>query len=315
MAEVSYDYHVPIMKGEVIKFLITSPDGVYVDGTLGGGGHSRSILENISSNGKLIAIDRDIEAIKHSDILSKEYNNFVPIHGNFHNISNILNKLNINKIDGCLLDLGVSSYQLDNGYRGFSVHQDNYLDMRMDTSSGITAAEYLQNVTKEEFERILYDYSDENWAKRIAEELIEYRSKQPVKTTYDLVQIVDNAIPKKVRMKIQGHPARKTFQAVRIAINDEIDPLYDCLIDIIELLKPNARICVLTFHSIEDRIVKNCLKKCENPCTCDPKLPICVCGKKPLGKILTRKPIIANDDEQTNNIRSRSAKLRIFEKY
>lgn len=314
MTNISFDYHIPIMKEEVINYLITSKDGIYVDGTLGGGGHSAAILEKISINGKLISIDRDECAILHAEPLKHNYSNFTTIHDNFHNIKSIINDLNILKIDGCLLDLGVSSYQLDNRDRGFSVHQDSFLDMRMDTSQGITAAEYLNSIDKSDFEKLLYEYADEKWAKRIAEELIKFRINNPINTTGDLVKIVDRAIPKRVRSSIQGHPARKTFQAVRILVNDEIKPLNDCLISIIESLNTGARLCVLTFHSIEDRIVKNCFKKCENPCTCDPRLPICVCGKKPMGKILTRKPIVASEAEQKNNSRSHSAKLRVFEK-
>lgn len=314
MRLVNNFYHVPIMTSEVISYLITSLDGIYIDGTLGGGGHSTEILKSINYKGKLIGIDRDMDAINNAKFLTDTYHNFTCIHNNFHNMSSILDELNIDLIDGCILDLGVSSHQLDSDNRGFSVHYNSPLDMRMDSNSGITAAEYLNSISQIEFEKTLYTYSDEKWAKKIAEELIKFRQKKPLKTTFDLVEIVDKAIPRAVRLKTSGHPAIKTFQAVRIAINDEINPLYDSLVNIVKRLKSRARLCVLTFHSVEDRIVKKCFKTMQNPCTCDPKLPICICGKKSLGHILTKKPILANEKELKLNPRSHSAKLRVFEK-
>lgn len=312
---IDVNYHVPIMVDEILENLITNPDGIYVDGTLGGGGHSSQILKNISKSATLIGIDRDIEAIEHADTLCEAYPNFVCIHDNFHNIMGILTRFNISKIDGCLLDLGVSSHQIDTEHRGFSYNVDAHLDMRMDTSQGITASEYLNVVDLTEFETILYQYADEKWARRIAEKLGEFRKERPVQSTFDLVEIVDRAIPKKVRLAIRGHSAKRTFQAVRIAINDEIKPLQDALESIISALKSGGRLCVLTFHSIEDRIVKNYFKSLENPCTCPPKAPICTCGKKPVGRCIIRKAMLPKENEVAENIRSHSAKLRIFEKY
>lgn len=313
--DIDVSYHVPIMVEEILENLITDKNGIYVDGTLGGGGHSLEILKNINPNAKLIGIDRDLEAIEHAAFLQEHYHNFIPVHDNFHHIQIILEQLHIDFIDGCLLDLGVSSHQIDSDHRGFSYNLNSALDMRMDTTQSISAKEYLNSVDLKEFEKILYQYADEKWAKRIAEKLGEFRNKTPLETTFDLVEVVDRAIPKKVRLSTKGHSAKRTFQAVRIAVNDEITPLESTLKNIISLLKPKGRLCVLTFHSIEDRIVKNCFKMLENPCICPPKAPICICGKNAIGKSLLRKALQPGRKEIDSNIRSHSAKLRIFEKY
>lgn len=307
-------YHVPILKDEIINYLVINNNGIYVDGTLGGAGHTTAILEKISINGKLYSIDRDTDAINNAKLLKQKYPNFYTIHGNFQNAKELLANQNINKINGAMLDLGVSSHQLDSEDRGFSYHVDSDLDMRMDTTQGITAKEYLNTVDKSQFISDLYTYSDEKWASRIADKLIEYRNETILNTTFDLVKIVDSAIPLKFRTQIKGHPAKRTFQAVRIAINDEIKPLKKALEDFIDLLVPGARFCVLTFHSIEDRIVKQTFKELENPCICPPKAPICTCGKISKGKVLTRKPILPSEFENNINSRAHSAKLRIFEK-
>lgn len=312
---IDENYHVPIMVKEVLEGLIQDTNGIYVDGTLGGGGHSSHILQTLSPNGKLIAIDRDLEAIHHAKYLKTQFPNFICVHDNFHHIQKILEELQIEQIDGCLLDLGVSSHQIDSEHRGFSYNINSTLDMRMDTSKGKSAKEYLNTVDSNEFEKILYDYADEKWAKRIAEKLIEFRKEKQLETTFDLVEVVDRAIPKKVRIGIKGHSAKRTFQAVRIAVNDEILPLKKALADIIAILKPKGRLCVLTFHSIEDRIVKSLFKELENPCVCPPKAPICTCRKKSLGKSILKKANLPSKKEINENIRSHSAKLRIFEKY
>ncbi|MDY5730498.1 MAG: 16S rRNA (cytosine(1402)-N(4))-methyltransferase RsmH [Eubacteriales bacterium] len=311
---IDTNYHVPILLNEILENLITNRNGIYVDGTLGGGGHTIEILKSLSPDAKHIGIDRDPEAIVHASSIANHFSNFTLVHNNFHNLPEILENLNISKIDGCLLDLGVSSHQIDTPDRGFSYNFDAPLDMRMDNSKGISAKEYLNTVSKQEFERILYNYADESWAKRIADKLIEFRATKPLKTTFDLVTVVDNAIPQKVRYNIKGHSAKKTFQAVRIAVNDEIQPLENALTQIIHCLKPGGRLCVITFHSIEDRIVKNCFRTLENPCTCPPKAPICTCGKVPLGKSYIKKPILPQFKELNDNNRSHSAKLRIFER-
>ena len=262
---------------------------------------------------RLYGIDRDEEAIAAASARLKDYPGFQAIHGNFHDAAELLHAAGAPALTGALLDMGVSSHQLDEGGRGFSYHEDAPLDMRMDTSRGETAAEYLARITPEEFRRILTDYGEEKWAARIAQIFAEKRAQKPLETTQDLVAVVDAAIPKAVRRKDDGHPARRTFQAVRIAVNDELAPLEKALYDFVDLLAPGGRLLVITFHSLEDRIVKNTFRTMQNPCICPPKAPICTCGRKPLGKAVggAVKPAKTEVDE---NVRSRSAKLRIFEK-
>jgi len=298
----------------VMEWMDPQPDGVYADGTLGGGGHSEGILRLSGGTAKLYGIDRDLEAIAAASDRLKDFSGFQAIHGNFHDAKELLAAAGAPALNGALLDLGVSSHQLDVGGRGFSYHEDAPLDMRMDKSQGITAAEYLANITEAEFRRILTEYGEEKWAARIAQVFMEKRTQKPILTTGDLVAVVDAAIPKAVRRKDDGHPARRTFQAVRIAVNDELAPLEQALCDFVDLLAPGGRLLVITFHSLEDRITKNTFRRLQNPCICPPKMPVCVCGKKPLGKALAGGAVKPGKNETADNTRARSAKLRVFEK-
>ena len=307
-------HHIPVLFDEVMEWMQPRADGVYADGTLGGGGHSEGILRLSGGTATLYGIDRDEDAIRAAGERLKGYPGFHAIHGNFHDAKALLAAAGAPPLTGALLDLGVSSHQLDEGDRGFSYHEDAPLDMRMDRSGGLTAAEYLAQVTPEEFRRILTDYGEEKWAARIAQIFAEKRAQKPIQTTADLVAVVDAAIPKAVRRKDDGHPARRTFQAVRIAVNDELAPLEKALRDFVELLAPGGRLLVITFHSLEDRIVKNTFRAMQHPCTCPPKAPICTCGKVPLGKVLGGGGVKPSNREVQENVRARSAKLRIFEK-
>ncbi|MCR4886784.1 MAG: 16S rRNA (cytosine(1402)-N(4))-methyltransferase RsmH [Clostridiales bacterium] len=303
-------HHIPVLLAEVLDALDPRAGGVFADGTLGGGGHSEEILRRIGDTGVLYGIDRDPAAIAAATARLSGYPGFRAVHGNFHEVKALLPGVRLN---GGLLDLGVSSHQLDTPERGFSYHEDAPLDMRMDTTGGVTAAEYLNTVSEKEFCRVLREYGEEKWAARIAQILMEKRAQRPLATTADLVAVVDAAIPKAVRRKDEGHPARRTFQAVRIAVNDELAPLEKALNDWVDLLVPGGRLCVITFHSIEDRIVKLAFRKMQHPCTCPPKAPICVCGKKPLGKAVGGA-IKAGEQELAENSRAHSATLRVFEK-
>ena len=307
-------HHIPVLFDEVMEWMQPRADGVYADGTLGGGGHSEGILRLSGGTATLYGIDRDEDAIRAAGERLKGYPGFHAIHGNFHDAKALLAAAGALPLTGALLDLGVSSHQLDEGERGFSYHEDAPLDMRMDQSTGLTAAEYLAQVTPEEFRRILTDYGEEKWAARIAQIFAEKRAQKPIETTADLVAVVDAAIPKAVRRKDDGHPARRTFQAVRIAVNDELAPLEKALRDLVELLAPGGRLLVITFHSLEDRIVKNTFRAMQHPCTCPPKAPICTCGKAPLGRVLGGGGVKPSHQEVQENVRARSAKLRIFEK-
>ncbi len=307
-------HHIPVLFDEVMEWMDPQPDGVYADGTLGGGGHSEGILRLSGGTAKLYGIDRDLEAIAAASDRLKDFPGFQAIHGNFHDAKELLAAAGAPALNGALLDLGVSSHQLDVGGRGFSYHEDAPLDMRMDKSQGITAAEYLANITEAEFRRILTEYGEEKWAARIAQVFMEKRAQKPILTTGDLVAVVDAAIPKAVRRKDDGHPARRTFQAVRIAVNDELAPLEQALCDFVDLLAPGGRLLVITFHSLEDRITKNTFRRLQNPCICPPKMPVCVCGKKPLGKALAGGAVKPGKHETEDNTRARSAKLRVFEK-
>ena len=307
-------HQIPVLFDEVMEWMQPRADGVYADGTLGGGGHSEGILRLSGGTATLYGIDRDEDAIRAAGERLKDYPGFHAIHGNFHDAKALLAAAGAPPLTGALLDLGVSSHQLDEGERGFSYHEDAPLDMRMDRSGGLTAAEYLARVTPEEFQRILTDYGEEKWAARIAQIFAEKRAQKPIETTADLVAVVDAAIPKAVRRKDDGHPARRTFQAVRIAVNDELAPLEKALRDFVELLAPGGRLLVITFHSLEDRIVKNTFRAMQHPCTCPPKAPICTCGKAPLGRVLGGGGVKPSNREVQENVRARSAKLRIFEK-
>ena len=307
-------HHVPVLFDEVMEWITPQPDGVYADGTLGGGGHSEGILRLSGGSARLYGIDRDPEAIAAASERLKHYPGFRAIHGNFHDAKNLLAEAGAPALNGALLDLGVSSHQLDEGGRGFSYHEDAPLDMRMDKSQGITAAEYLAHIDPNEFRRILTEYGEEKWAARIAQVFAEKRAQKPILTTGDLVAVVDAAIPKAVRRKDEGHPARRTFQAVRIALNDELAPLEQALCDFVHLVAPGGRLLVPTLHSLEDRITKNTFRRLQNPCTCPPKMPVCVCGKKPLGRALAGGAVKPGRQETDENPRARSAKLRVFEK-
>ena len=304
--------HIPVLLNECIEGLKIKPDGIYVDGTLGGAGHSSKIVKKLSKTGILIGIDRDEEALKAAKNRLKEFDNIKYIHGNHDEIKNILKELKIDKVDGILLDLGVSSYQLDEASRGFSYMSNSKLDMRMDRTSKLTAEEIVNTYSDKELSKILFEYGEEKFANRIANKICEYRKEKRIETTQELTQIVEKAIPKK--MQNEGHPAKRTFQAIRIEVNNEIEPLYNTILDCIDALKPSGRLCVITFHSLEDRAVKNAYADANGKCTCPPGLPYCVCGAKKIGNIINKKPIIASDDEQKQNSRSKSAKLRIFEK-
>ncbi len=307
-------HHVPVLYDEVMKWMNPVPQGVYADGTLGGGGHSEGILKSTQGQATLYGIDRDENAIRAASERLKVYPNFRAIHGNFHDAKALLEEAQAPKLTGALLDLGVSSHQLDTADRGFSYHSDAPLDMRMDQSRGQTAAEYLATIEEQELRRILTEYGEEKWSARIASIFIEKRAQHPILTTSDLVAVVDAAIPKAIRRKDDGHPARRTFQAVRIALNEELDPLNDALRDFVDCLEDRGRLLVITFHSLEDRLVKNAFRKMQNPCTCPPKMPICVCGQTSLGKVLGGGAIKPSKDEVTDNVRSRSATLRVFER-
>ena len=306
--------HEPVLLQEVLQWMNVRPDGIYCDGTLGGGGHSEAILKASGGTARLYGIDRDETAVRAASERLGKYPGFTALRGNFHDAKTLLAEAGANPLDGALLDLGVSSPQLDTPERGFSYHEDAPLDMRMDRSQGLTAAELLNTASERELTEIIRDYGEEKWAARIARILCEHRAKKPLETTFDLVRTVDAAIPKAVRRKEDGHPARRTFQAVRIAVNDELKPLEQALKDLTECLKPGGRICVITFHSLEDRIVKRCFRQMENPCICPPKAPICTCGRKPVVKVLAGGAIMPTAQETERNPRARSAKLRVAEK-
>ena len=306
--------HEPVLLQEVLQWMNVKPGGIYCDGTLGGGGHSEAILKASGGTATLYGIDRDENAIHAATERLKIYPGFKAVRGNFHNARMLLNEAGSGPLDGALLDLGVSSPQLDHAERGFSYHEDAPLDMRMDQSQGITAAELLNSADERELTEIIRDYGEEKWAARIAHIICEHRAEKPFRTTFDLVHAVDAAIPKAVRRKDDGPPARRTFQAVRIAVNDELKPLEQAIKDLTDCLKPGGRICVITFHSLEDRIVKRCFKTLENPCICPPKAPICTCGRKPVVKVLAGGAVAPSAEEVERNPRARSAKLRVAEK-
>lgn len=278
----------------------------------GGAGHSKEIAKRISSKGMLIGIDRDQEALKAAQNNLKEFHNIKYVHDNHDNIKNILEKLNIEKVDGILLDLGVSSYQLDERNRGFSYLGENELDMRMDKTQKLTAKEVINNYEEEKLANIIYEYGEERFSRKIARNICIERKEKPITTTKQLVEIIEKSIPKSKQK--EGHPAKRTFQAIRIEVNDEIKPLYNTVKDCIDSLRTGGRLCIITFHSLEDRVVKNAYIEAKGKCTCPKDLPYCVCGAKSLGKVVTKKPIVASEEEQLENSRSKSAKLRIFEK-
>lgn len=305
--------HLSVLLNECIEGLDIKPDGIYVDGTLGGAGHSKEIVKKLES-GKLIGIDQDENAIKKATEELKDYSDKVMIvKNNFSNIKNVLWFLDVPKIDGILLDLGVSSHQLDEGERGFSYQHDAKLDMRMNRESDLSAYNVVNEYSEEDLHRIISQYGEENWAKRIANFIVVARAEKPIETTFELVQIIKNAVPKKAR--IDGpHPAKRTFQAIRIEVNNELGIIQNTIRDAVSMLNPGGRICIITFHSLEDRIVKETFKELANDCICPKEYPVCRCDKEQEIKIITRKPIIASTEELEINSRARSAKLRIAEK-
>ena len=305
--------HIPVLKDECINGLNIKQGGIYVDGTLGGAGHSSIILQKLDNTGKLIGIDRDKEALAVASERLSDYSNFIAVHDNHVNILNILNELNISGVDGILLDLGVSSYQLDEASRGFSYMHDADLDMRMNKEDKITAKYVVNNYSEEELCRIFFDYGEEKFSKSIARGIVKAREEKEISTTLELVDIIRQSVPKKA-LQEKGHPAKRVFQAIRIEVNSEIKLLEDGIEDCVKVLNAGGRLCVISFHSLEDRIVKKVFEKMQGKCTCPKDLPKCVCNYVSYGKIITKKPILPTDYEMEINSRSKSAKLRIFER-
>ncbi len=306
--------HKSVLLEEAVDGLKVKPDGVYVDGTLGGAGHAERVCGKLSAKGRFIGIDQDQDAIiAAARRLEKYKGNTAIVRSNYCYMVQELRKLGIEKVDGILLDLGVSSYQLDHAERGFTYQKDVPLDMRMDQRADRTARDLVNEYSEEELFRVIRDYGEEKFARNIARRIVRSRKDKPIETTGQLAQIVREAIPMKYR-KMPGHPAKRTFQALRIELNKELEVLENSLESMIEILNDGGRLCVITFHSLEDRIVKNIFKKSENPCTCPRDFPVCVCGKKPLGRAVTRKPILPTQQEMEANRRSKSAKLRVFER-
>ena len=310
-------HHISVLLNECLEGLNIKPDGTYLDCTLGGAGHTSEIYKRLGENGTSIGIDRDGNAIEAATARMAGIDGpaqFAALRGNFHDAKQLLADAGFGKVDGILADLGVSSHQLDVRERGFSYHDDAPLDMRMDQSQTLSAKEIINGWSEDELNRIFRDFGEEKWARQIARVICDRRKDAPIERTSQLVGIIDAAIPKKFRAKDGSHPARRTFQALRIAVNDELTPLEPALTDLVDLLNPGGRLCVITFHSLEDRIVKNAFRTMADPCICPKNMPICVCGKKPTVKLVTRKPITASDEELEQNPRSRSASLRVVEK-
>lgn len=307
-------HHVSVLLTETIDNLNIKPDGIYLDGTLGGGGHAYQICKRLSGNGRFFGIDQDEDAILAATKRLEDFkDNITIIHSNYCNAREALLERGVEKVDGIILDLGVSSYQLDNEERGFSYKYDTDLDMRMDRRNAFSAKTIINEYSEAELYRIIRDYGEERFAKNIAKHIVQRRTGKPVETTGELNEIIKAAIPAKMRAKT-GHPSKRTFQAVRIECNHELEVLRDSLDQMIEMLNPGGRLCIITFHSLEDRIVKSAFKKNENPCTCPPEFPVCVCGKSSKGRVITRKPILPGENELEENKRAKSAKLRVFEK-
>ena len=305
--------HKSVLLNETIDGLNIKPDGIYVDGTLGGGGHAYEVCRRLGEKGSIVGIDQDAAAIEAASARLKDFGEKVTIvRSNYCDMKSKLHELGIDKVDGIVLDLGVSSYQLDTAERGFSYREDAPLDMRMDTRQKMTARDIVNDYTEADLYRVIRDYGEDKFAKNIAKHIVQARAVKPVETTAELSEIIRASIPMKFQKK-SGHPAKRTFQAIRIELNRELDVLRDSLDDMIDLLNPGGRLCIITFHSLEDRIVKSAFRKSENPCTCPPDFPVCVCGKKSKGSIITKKPILPSEEELEYNSRSKSAKLRIFE--
>lgn len=305
--------HVSVMLKETVDGLNVKEGGTYVDCTLGGGGHSFEILTRLNNTGRLIGIDQDKEALAAAGERLKNFSNVTYVHSNFERVKEIINEYSPEGVDGVMADLGVSSYQFDNPERGFSYRFDAPLDMRMDKDNTLTAYEIVNGYSENEIFRIIRDYGEDKFAKNIAKHICQRRAEKAIETTFELNEIIKAAIPAKFREK-GGHPSKKTFQALRIECNRELEVLENTLDDMIDCLKPGGRLSIITFHSLEDRAVKNNFRNNENPCTCPPNFPVCVCGKKSKGTVITRKPIVATEEELEVNSRSQSAKLRVFEK-
>lgn len=306
--------HKSVLLYETVDELNIKPDGIYVDGTLGGGGHSYEIAKRLSEGGRLIGIDQDEDAIKAAGKRLEPYMDRVTIvRNNYCNMDKVLDELGIDKVDGIMLDLGVSSYQLDAADRGFTYNVDTALDMRMDQRQEITAKDIVNEYSEFDLYRIIRDYGEDRFAKNIAKHIVAARQEKPIETTFELNDIIKAAIPMKVRAT-GGHPSKRTYQAIRIELNKELEVLEDSIDMMIDRLKPEGRLCIITFHSLEDRIVKTRFRNNENPCTCPPSFPACVCGKVPKGRVITRKPVVPTDEEINENSRSKSSKLRVFER-
>lgn len=307
--------HKSVLLDETIESLNVRPDGIYVDGTLGGGGHAYEVCKRLSDRGRFIGIDQDADAIKAAGERLQEFSDKVTIiRSNYANMREELNRIGIQKVDGIVLDLGVSSFQLDTPDRGFTYRDTEApLDMRMDQRQTLTARDIVNDYSESELYRIIRDYGEDRFAKNIAKHIVQARKEKPLETTGELIDVIRASIPMKIQVT-GGHPAKRTFQAIRIELNHELDVLKDNLDDMIELLNEDGRISIITFHSLEDRIVKSSFRKNENPCTCPREFPVCVCGKKSKGKVITRKPILPTDEELEYNKRSKSAKLRVFER-
>ena len=306
--------HVSVLKNECIEGLQIKSSGTYVDGTFGGGGHAMEVISRLNGNGRFIGIDQDQDAVENGRAKLEPYKEKAQlVRDNFSNIISIMKDLHIVSIDGILLDIGVSSYQLDTGERGFSYMHDAELDMRMDQRNPMTAKRMIAEYSEKELANIIKDYGEERWATRIAQFIVAERKIKPIETTGELVEVIKKAVPKGAR-KDGPHPAKRTFQALRIAVNNELGILEQAIEDMAGLLAPGGRLCIITFHSLEDRIVKQTFHRLEHPCTCPPEFPVCVCGKKPSIRVITRKPILPSEEELEFNPRARSAKLRILEK-
>lgn len=306
--------HKSVLLYETVDELNIKPDGIYVDGTLGGGGHSYEIAKRLSEGGRLIGIDQDEDAIKAASKRLEPYMDRVTIvRNNYCNMDKVLDELGIDKVDGIMLDLGVSSYQLDAADRGFTYNVDTALDMRMDQREEITAKDIVNEYSEFDLYRIIRDYGEDRFAKNIAKHIVAARQEKPIETTFELNDIIKAAIPMKVRAT-GGHPSKRTYQAIRIELNKELEVLENSIDMMIDRLKPEGRLCIITFHSLEDRIVKIRFRNNENPCTCPPSFPACVCGKVSKGRVITRKPVVPTDEEINENSRSKSSKLRVFER-